>query len=80
VPIERFPRAALVRCIAENISQPGRDYAEERGTIKQPTVSEFAAEIAKLRDKSGGSLAPAGAKVTRKPDGRRQKLPAKPPR
>ena len=55
--------AALMRYIAENFSQPGRDYAAERATRPQPTVQEAFAEVARLTAERGGSLAPPGAKI-----------------
>lgn len=55
--------AALVRYIAENFSQPGRDYTAERATRAQPTVQEAFAEVERLKAERGGSLAPPGAKI-----------------
>jgi len=57
--------AALVRYIAENFSQPGRDYTADRAAQPQPTAEELAAAIASLKGERGGSLAPKGARVIR---------------
>ena len=55
--------AALVRYIAENFSQPGRDYTEERRTRPHTSVETIAADIAALKAARGGTLAPPDAKV-----------------
>lgn len=66
--------AALVRYIAENFSQPGRDYTEDRRQRPQTTVDEIAAGIRARKAASGGSLAVPGAKEV----GTRPKAPRKP--
>jgi hypothetical protein len=55
--------AALVRFIAENLSQPGRDYTEERRAEDDVSVEDLAARIVALRVSRGGRLVPSGCSV-----------------
>ena len=70
--------AALVRYIAENFSQAGTDYTEERRLRPSASVEEIAAGIAALKAKRGGSLAPADAKIVAAPDETKSKPKKKP--
>ncbi len=54
---------ALVRFIAQNLSQPGRDYTEERREAPHLSVDEIISEYERVRAESGGSLAPRDTKV-----------------
>ncbi|MBI5155527.1 hypothetical protein HZA57_09850 [Candidatus Poribacteria bacterium] len=64
----------LVRFLAENFSEPGRNYTEERAHLAHPSVEEIAEGIAALKTQRGGPLKPAGAKLVPGTGGRRRKV------
>jgi hypothetical protein len=59
----------LVRFIAQNFSQPGRDYTAERQERPQPTLEEIVAEVERMKAERGGSLAPSGARIIAEDEG-----------
>jgi hypothetical protein len=60
----------LVRFIAQNFSQPGRDYTAERQDRPQPTLEEIVADVERMKAERGGSLAPPGAKIVGEDQGK----------
>jgi hypothetical protein len=70
--------AVLVRYIAENFSQPGRDYTEERRALPHDSVENIVGELQARKTARGGTLAPASANEVGAPPQSRRKSGRKP--